>query len=302
MSDVGNDILALVEGAKRDVLIVAPFIKSAPISRLLDSASSAASKTIVTRWRCADVLAGVSDLDVFDIAARHDVKFLLCSNLHAKLYAADDSCLVGSANVTDTALGWRSPTNVELMVPVSRTDPHVAAFEEALLRRSKEASMQQHDLLLELVRRMDDAGGKIGFQDGEPSVVVLPASWVPRARNPEDLYRAYSGEEDTSFGLFKVNKEEVAELGVVDGLSRPAFYAWVGEAISQTPLVRGVTEMISSEGQVTEEGLGRILGQNGLGEVVVNVRDLLEVLERWLNEFLPERYETTRDSIKLISR
>ncbi len=60
--------------------------------------------------------------------------------------------------------------------------------------------------------------------------------------------------------------------------------------------------MIGSEGQVTEEGLGRILDQNGLREVAVDVRDLLEVLERWLSEFLSDRYETTRDSIKLIVR
>ena len=149
---------------------------------------------------------------------------------------------------------------------------------------------------------MEDAGRKIEFRDGEPCVAVLPASWVPRARNPEDLYRAYGGEEDTSFGLFRALKEEVAEFGVVEGLSRQAFYAWVGEAISQTPLVRGVTEMIGSEGQVTEEGLSRILDQNGLREVAVDVRDLLEVLERWLSEFLSDRYETTRDSIKLIVR
>ena len=302
MTTVGSDILALVEEARRDVLIVAPFIKSAPLVRLLDSIQADADKTIVTRWRCADILAGVSDLDVFDIAGRYHAKLLLCPDLHAKLYAADESCLVGSVNVTAVALGWRSPANVELMVPVARADSHVAAFEKNLLRRSTPATEEQHDLLLELIRGVEDAGRKIEFQDGEPRISVLPASWVPKARNPEDLYSAYGGEEDTSFGLFRALKEEVAELGVVEGLSKPAFYAWVGEAISQTPLVRGVTEMIESEGQVTEEGLGRILDQNGLREVAVDARDLLEVLERWLTEFLAARYETTRDSIKLIVR
>ena len=302
MTSIGDDIMALMGAAENDVLIVAPFIKVEPISRLLDCIDTNVEITIVTRWRCADVLAGVSDLEVLSVASRHKAELLLCRDLHAKLYAADGSCLVGSANITSVALGWRSPANVELMVPVSRTDPHVAAFEQDLLRRSKAASKDQHDSLLELVRRMEDAGRKIEFQDGEPCVAVLPASWVPKARNPEDLYRAYGGEEDTSFGLFRALKEEVAELGVVEGLSRQAFYAWVGEAISQTPLVRGVTEMIGSEGQVTEEGLSRILDQNGLREVAVDVRDLLEVLERWLSEFLSDRYETTRDSIKLIVR
>lgn len=302
MTSIGDDIMALMGAAENDVLIVAPFIKVEPISRLLGCIDANVEKTIVTRWRCADVLAGVSDLEVFSVASRHKAELLLCRDLHAKLYAADGSCLVGSANITSVALGWRSPANVELMVPVSRTDPHVAAFEQDLLRRSKAASKDQHDSLLELVRRMEDAGRKIEFQDGEPRVAVLQASWVPKARSPEDLYRAYGGEEDTSFGLFRALKEEVAELGVVEGLSRQAFYAWVGEAISQTPLVRGVTEMIGSEGQVTEEGLSRILDQNGLREVAVDVRDLLEVLERWLSEFLSDRYETTRDSIKLIVR
>lgn len=302
MSAVGNDILALISEAAHDVLIVAPFIKSAPISRLLDVIGSEVEKTIVTRWRCADVVAGVSDLEVFDIARRYRTELLLCEDLHAKLYAADENCFVGSANVTGVALGWRSPENVELMVPVARADSHVAAFEEDLLRRSRPASKEQHDLLLELIRGVEDAGRKIEFQDGEPRISVLPTSWVPKARNPEDLHSAYRGEEDTSFGLFRALKEEVAELGVVEGLSRPAFNAWVGEAISQTPLVRGVTGMIDSEGQVTEEGLGRILDQNGLREVAVDARDLLEVLERWLTEFLSGRYETTRDSIKLIVR
>lgn len=302
MAAVGDDILDLVGGAKRDVLIVAPFIKSASISRILDAIGTDVETTIVTRWRCADMLAGVSDLEVFDIARQYHAKLLLCEDLHAKLYAGDDSCFVGSANVTGVALGWRSPANTELMVPVARTNSHVAAFEQDLLRRSNAASKEQRDVLLELIRRMEDAGRKIEFRDGEPSVVVLPSAWVPRVRNPQDLYRAYSGEEDTSYGLFRAVKEEVVKLGVVEGLSRPAFYAWVGEAISQTPLVRGVTRMIGSENEVTEEGLGRILDQNGLREVVVDARELLEVLARWLSEFLPERYQTKSDTTKLILR
>lgn len=111
MSAVGNDILALVGAAKRDVLIVAPFIKSAPVSRLLDTIGAEVQKTIVTRWRCADVVAGISDLEVFDIARRYHAKLLLCEDLHAKLYAADDRCFVGSANVTGVALTSKCGTD-----------------------------------------------------------------------------------------------------------------------------------------------------------------------------------------------
>lgn len=302
MTSSGDEIMTLLGAAEKDVLIVAPFIKAEPLSRLLGRISTNVEKTIVTRWRCADVLAGVSDLEVFEVAAKHQAKLLLCRDLHAKLYVADDSCLVGSANVTSVALGWRSPANVELMVPVARADSHVAAFEEDLLRRSKPASKDQHDALIELIRRMKDTDRKTEFHDGELGVMVLPAAWVPTVRNPEDLYSAYSGEEDTSQGLPRDLGEELVKLDVVEGLSRPAFYAWVAEAISQTPLVRGVKEMIGSEDEVTEEGLGRILDQSGLREVGVDAGELLEVLARWLSEFLGERYLTRMDTKKLIQR
>jgi len=49
-------------------------------------------------------------------------------DLHAKFFAADDRCLVGSANVTSAALGWREPANLELLIPVKRTTAEVVAL------------------------------------------------------------------------------------------------------------------------------------------------------------------------------
>ena len=60
--------------------------------------------------------------------------------------------------------------------------------------------------------------------------------------------------------------------------------------------------MIDDEGELTETRLAKALEDNYIANDSVDLRELLEVLERWLTEFLPDRYETTRDSVKLIRR
>ena len=282
------------------MLIVAPFIKVDPLSRLLECVAEGVRKTIVTRWRLPDVLSGVSDLEVFNLAMSRNAELRLYQDLHAKLYAADDSCLIGSANVTGVALGWRSPPNVELLVSIPRSDSRIGAFERRVLDETTLATREQYDLLRELASRVGKAPDNVNFEDGDLKMAILPASWVPEIRNPEELYAAYVGDEDASFGLFRSVKSELSEMRIADGLSKAAFYTWVGEAISQTPLIRGVTKVVDRDGQVTEAALSKVLLDNDLTERAIDVRDLLEVLGRWLTEFLPARYETARDSIKLI--
>lgn len=296
---VGDDVLALLREAKEEVLIIAPFIKAAALSKLLDVVPAGTRKTIVTRCRVADFLAGVSDLEVFDVAASRDADVRLCQVLHAKLYVADDSCLVGSANVTGAALGWRSPANLELLSATSINDERVAAFLLDLESRTTPATRRMYEDMKELVASVDVGVGKVNLDDGGVRLAVLPTDWIPRARSPEELYAAYVGEEDVTYGLYRTLREELSEMGVVDGLSKGAFYAWLGEAIGGTPLVRAVTEQIDREGSVTESGLRGALEDIGLVVGEIDVRDLLEVLERWLTEFLPGSYETARDSIKL---
>ena len=88
----------------------------------------------MTRWRLADLLAGVADLGVYDAAVAKGAHLYLRYDLHAKLFVADDRCLVGSANVTDTALGWRSPENLELLVTVLRSERRWSASRSSYSR------------------------------------------------------------------------------------------------------------------------------------------------------------------------
>lgn len=301
MSTIGDDVVALLEGARKDVLIVAPFVKVDALTRLLGCVGGGVKKKVVTRWRLAEILAGVADLGVLNVAETANAELYLCRNLHGKLYAADDVCLVGSANVTRTALGWRSPANVELLVATHRSDPHVFDFEKRLEAQMTLATRDHHDSLQTAVDEIGEGSGKIAFNEGEPSLALLPASWIPEARNPEDLYSVYAGTVDVSFGLFRSLKEELSKFGIVEGLSQGAFDAWIADAISQTPLVQTVLGALDGGSAITEEGLARILEERDLTDRVEDVAYLLEVLRRWLNMFFSDRYQMTSDTVKLIS-
>ena len=137
-------------------------------------------------------------------------------------------------------------------------------------------------------------------QNVDTTLGLLPPNWIPRIRNPEELYAVYRGNRDVSRSAFQTMQEELRQLGTMPGLDEEGFRAWVAATIIQTPLVVGVIERIDEEGQLTEEVLSDLLAELGANANEYRPRNVLEILERWLTYFLPAQYETARDSIKLI--
>ena len=299
MKTPGDDVISLLASAQNSALIVAPFMRSEALSRLLDSIPVGIETIIATRWRPADLLAGASDLGVYDLAESRAVPLYLRHDLHAKFFAADEMCLVGSANITHTALGWRSPSNLELLTPVARTADHIVEFEETLFAGAVRATVGQRDRLEELLERLRGFPAAISAtEDG--TMGLLPPHWVPRIRNPDELYSVYRGNSDFSRSVLRAMQEELAQIGTVPGMDEEGFRIWVAATISQTPLVGRVIQSIDKEGEVTEVVLSDLLAEIGANAKEHRAREVLEVLERWLTYFLPTQYETARDSIKLI--
>ena len=299
MKTIEDDIVSLFEAAQRNVLIVAPFIRSEALARLLDSIPSGTETIVVTRWRIADLLAGASDLGVYELTEAKRIPLYLRPDLHAKLFAADESCLVGSANVTDTALGRRKQSNLELLVLVPRGADSIVEFEKQLLAQAVRASGKHRDRLDNLLERLRLSKTAIVGMENE-SFSLTPSNWVPQVRNPEELYAVYQGNADLGRSAIVIMQEELAKIGVVAGLNEEEFKAWVAVKIGQSPFIERVIQKIEEHGEVTEADIGELLTESDVAPNEYQPRDLLEVLERWLTCFLSMRYETARDSVRLI--
>lgn len=304
MKRPGEAVTTLLATAKETCLIVAPFVRSQALQEVLEAIPVGVKVAIVTRWRPADLLAGASDLEVFDIARARGIPLYLRYDLHAKMFVADRTCLVGSANVTQTALGWRDPANLELLATVSRDAAEIAAFEEELFRLAVRATPEQRDSMQRLVADLADAvqplpDAEVATED--LAAVLTSADWIPRSKNPEDLYAVYRGKTDAvgRAGLRSM-EAELLQMGLPPALPEPHFNSWVCAVIGQNPLVAEVLRLIDENGAIDESEVGATLETLGPAYKSEAPAEVLEVLRRWFNHFMADHFETKQDSIRLV--
>ena len=106
--------------------IVAPFVKLDALERLFESTTPGRGLKVVCRWRPSDLVAGVSDLGVFEYLKKKQCHLYLNQQLHMKLYAFESNiALCTSANLTLRGLGYvdSSVANIEVGSLVELTAP-----------------------------------------------------------------------------------------------------------------------------------------------------------------------------------
>lgn len=155
---LGTQLEKLCAEACNEVVLVAPFVKAFVLKELLAKISTDITVRCVTRWQPEEILRGVSDLEVWSlIKKRPRSSLLLRPDLHAKFYRADEKCLVGSANLTAKALGWSNLPNLELLVPLTASEPTLKTFEAELFRgcvQVNESLFDQMSATVQLLRAL----------------------------------------------------------------------------------------------------------------------------------------------------
>src|SRR6266581_2818799 len=144
---------SLCSSATSEIVLAAPFIKAATLSRLLERVKANVRIDCCTRWIPEEIASGVTDLEVWEVLkGRANARMFLRANLHAKYYRADTKCLVGSANVTSSAFGWRPDFNLELLTSVE--DGSLAAFERDMFEPAIQVTEELYQAVRALVKQM----------------------------------------------------------------------------------------------------------------------------------------------------
>ena len=241
MADVGTAgqrIRGLLETATECVEIIAPFIKVEPLRSLLEVARDDIHVRCVTRWLPRDVAAGVSDLEVFDILeGRGNSELVLVDRLHAKLYVADDQCLVGSANVTRSGLGEAEQSNVEVLVKSSVSNEGIRDMLDEIKVLARPASHS----MLEATRRLANSLAASPIS-GES------ADWHPTSRRPNlayGFYREPPDEKRIAADLLLLN--DVAEANLPAGLTKEEFDREIQSLLATIPIAQGILAATKDE-------------------------------------------------------
>ena len=208
------------------VFLVAPFVKLHALELIFECLPSHVEVTLVTRWRVDEMLAGVSDIEVFDLLSDRDQensKLYLADSLHAKYYRFDDVVYFGSANLTLTGLGVAGSA-IELLE--ERPAGPIPTFEETVLELAKPVTRALHDEYQELM-----------------SQIQLPTRlninedvWLPRFRNPDELWSAYVDIQYLASSR-RAALEDLRDLGIPSGLSRDQFALALRIALRQQHVV-----------------------------------------------------------------
>jgi hypothetical protein len=298
---LGTQLEQLCAAGRRNILLVAPFVKAHTLERLLGQVAAEVAVRCVTRWRPEEIVAGVSDLEVWPLLRdRVQSSLWLHPDLHAKFYRADDTCLIGSANITGTALGWSPNPNLELLIPIHAEHSIVQSFEEILSQECiqvDESLFQQMSQIVALIKQ-DSANlprfvheqRDVPYEIASSEPIVPASQWLPKLRQPADLYLAYTQRYDELTTVSRANAaSDLQAVPVPPGLSRPAFEAYVGMLLLQKPILRQVDRFLTQPQRfgAVRDLLAR-LPCSTIPEF--DPTHAWQTLMRWLLYFLPQRY------------
>ena len=261
------------------LVIAAPYIKADALSRILAAIDAEASVTCVTKWTPHDVAVGASDVECRNLVLDVGGLFMLHPSLHAKFYRIDDVVLIGSANLTLSALGWSRQPNLEILCRAG-DDFDSWAFQEKLLLDAREVGEEEFLRWKSIV--------KIAVNESDAMVEdhLLLNTWRPKTRNPVHLELCYLGREDLIASVDEQNSawHDLRSLVVPSGLTDAEFRIWITTCLLAAPFTNTVIRLKCAT-DISE--LRESLAIPYQLSLTVARRDA-ETVQSWLAFFAPE--------------
>ncbi len=291
----GDSLFELVRSATSRIIIVAPYIKSAALSKTISMVPDTVSEFIcVTRWLPEDIAYGSCDIEIFDdIKKQKGGKLLVHPDLHAKYYSNGEQSLVGSSNLTARGLGWHMTPNIELLVSLPASFEGLLSWEKALLESAIEATVHLRDQIhmqAEVIKQLDSAFHipEVEFEATKEKDMHI---WVPKCSVPDRLWDVYNGGGvDTMVkSALSAAKDDLAALSPPQGLSQDLFKVYLTGILMQMPLIAKIDEMASAG--LTDTNAHDFLvdiidDPSGVG----NCEQCWQIIKHWLICFFPDTY------------
>ena len=273
-----GDLLTRLCSNATSLVIAAPYIKADALSKALGAANTQASLVCVTRWSLQDLAVGASDAECRSVAVDFGGSFRLHPSLHAKYYRIDDMVLIGSANLTSSAMGWSPQPNLEILCRAG-DDFDSWAFEQELLSEARELSDDEFlrwEAIAQIAARKErEAAG------GQPEL----DTWRPRTRDPIHLELSYAGRgnEIASFDEQTAAERDVQALLLPPNLTSEEVRLWATACLLAAPFTNTVIKLRGSiDAPASHRSLANTYGLN-----LTEARRDMETVQNWLAFLAP---------------
>ncbi len=285
MDILGERLIDFVNGARRECILAAPYIKAPTLERILNAIPAGLQIKVVTRWRLDEIAIGVSDLEIWDLLRlRGNASLWLKPTLHAKYYRADSNIAFGSANLTDAALGWSRNPNLEILEIMDPAQTTLQEYELLLFRETTIVDQKLYQRFLDALESFPRSPNVIMPELIEPEISRTEA-WRPCVRFPEDLYAFYAGEFETlTAAASHAAATDLAVLQPPPGLSQEAFNIWIGLAILQSTEFKEIDAFIIDSRRFGE--MRSLISSRGASDANWSWQTWM----RWISYFLPNQF------------
>lgn len=273
----GNLLIWLCSGAQR-LVIAAPYIKADALTRVLAEVDPAVPLICVTRWNPHDLAVGASDTACRTIVTERGGSFRLHPSLHAKYYRIDDTVLIGSANLTSSAMGWSTQPNLEILCRAG-DDFDAGAFQRELLNEAREISDAEF-ARWEAIARISTRNTST-VTDGQPPL----GTWRPATREPRHLELVYQGKKDAiaSFDQQDAAQRDIQALLIPPGLTNEQVRTWAAACLLAAPFTNTVIRLQDLDTPRAYLSLARTYRLNA-----TEARRDMETVQNWLAFLAPE--------------
>ena len=272
-----GDLLRSLCSDAQHLIIAAPYIKADALTKILVDISPTTSLLCITRWNPHDLALGVSDTECRTIVIERGGSFRVHPSLHAKYYRIDDVVLIGSANLTASALGWSLQSNLEILCRPG-DDFNVATFQQCLLEGAREISDDEF-VRWEAITQISDQSSTI--TGGQPRF----DTWRPATRDFRNLELSYRDREDeiASFDEQRAARRDIQALLIPPGLTDEQIRMWASTCLLAAPFTNTVIQLHNMEVLIASRSLAETYKLSA-----TEARRDMETVQNWLAVLAPE--------------
>jgi len=233
--------------------IVAPFVKRVALERLLQLVPPSDTFKVIARWRPADLVVGVSDLEVYDYLRGRGCELYVNSRIHLKLYVFESNvAFTSSGNVTDRGLGFcdLDAANVEVGTLVELTSADWVALHR-VIGESRRITAELYERFAQFVSSQEPPP-----RHGEPDLLgpskLYTLASLPATETPSELVAVYLSTSVLGYSpdLLRRVYHDLATFGIRDGLNKQDLESELSTSFRRSPFVREFVSYLQANGNL----------------------------------------------------
>lgn len=284
---LGDILLEACREGCREVALIVPFVKQGALEKLLNAIQGEVEKLfVVVRWRPLDIASGVSDIEIFDLLKDYGAFDLRMHNfLHAKYYRFDEKIFIGSANLSDTALGWRFPANEEILILSDKSmRKELLEYESRILSDSSLVTQETVNSLAEVARGLREQPFMALENEGE-------SAWLPLCRRPKEIFKIINGKKPPiTKGTYESALKDIASLNMPVCKDERSFKKAVSTLLKAEKVFQDVRELAVAD-KATDEKIRDLLEKSYKNQHTgLSSKEQGDILIEWVEYFMSDDF------------